>query len=133
VILRASGVIRPAHGVAELIILETYLRGFGYRHGLCVAELNDLQWSHVELTAARLHVPRVKNGSPSVHSLRGDEIRALRRFLRERGASAHVLSSERRRPLSGPTEQDHGSGGDTAVGGEKRKPRKGRLSSPAGT
>src|SRR5262249_30952285 len=47
----------------------------------------------VELTAARLHVWRVKSGSPSIYSLRGDEIRALRRLLRERGASAHVFST----------------------------------------
>jgi integrase len=50
-----------------------------YRHGLRASELCDLQWSQVELTAGRLHVRRAKNGSPSVHPMQGDEIRALRR------------------------------------------------------
>jgi type 1 fimbriae regulatory protein FimE len=34
-----------------------------YRHGLRASELCDLQWSQVELSAGRLHVRRVKNGS----------------------------------------------------------------------
>jgi type 1 fimbriae regulatory protein FimB/type 1 fimbriae regulatory protein FimE len=72
----------------------------GYRHGLRAAELCDLQWSQVELTAGRLHVRRVKNGSPSVHPLRGDEIRALRRLQREQAASPQVFSSERGGPMT---------------------------------
>src|SRR5215472_4315888 len=54
----------------------------GYRHGLRASELCDLQWSQIEL-AGRLHVRRAKNGSPSVHPMQGDEIRALRRLQRE--------------------------------------------------
>ena len=71
---------RYGHRDATMILL-------GYRHGLRAAELCDLQWSQVELTAGRLHVRRVKNGSPSVHPLRGDEIRALRRLQRDQAAS----------------------------------------------
>src|SRR5262245_55797640 len=63
----------------------------GYRHGLRACELCDLQWSQVELIAGRLHVHRAKNGSPSVHTMRGDEIRALRRLLREQEASPFVV------------------------------------------
>jgi integrase len=48
----------------------------GYRHGLRASELCDLQWSQVELATGRLHVRRAKNGSPSVHPMQGDEIRA---------------------------------------------------------
>jgi type 1 fimbriae regulatory protein FimE len=40
----------------------------GYRHGLRASELCDLQWS--QPSVGRLHVRRVKNGSPSVHPLR---------------------------------------------------------------
>ena len=40
----------------------------------------DLQWSQVELATGRLRVRRAKNGSPSVHPMQGDEIRALRRL-----------------------------------------------------
>ena len=39
-------------------------------------------WSQVELgRSAALHVRRAKNGKPSVHPLRGDEIRTLRELL----------------------------------------------------
>ena len=54
---------RYGHRDATMILL-------GYRHGLRAAELCDLQWSQVELAAGRLHVRRVKSGTPSVHPLR---------------------------------------------------------------
>jgi len=72
----------------------------GYRHGLRASELCDLQWSQVELTTGRLHVRRAKSGSPSVHPLRGDEIRALRRLQREQGPSSHVFMTERDGPMT---------------------------------
>jgi integrase len=50
-----------------------------YRHGLRASELCDLQWQQIELNAGRLHVRRSKKGTPSVHPMQGDEIRALRR------------------------------------------------------
>jgi type 1 fimbriae regulatory protein FimB/type 1 fimbriae regulatory protein FimE len=53
-----------------------------YRHGLRAAEICDLRWSQVDLDQARLHVRRVKRGTPSVHPLQGDELRALRRLKR---------------------------------------------------
>jgi integrase len=64
------------------------------------AELCDLKWQQVELDADRLHVRRVKNGSPSVHRMQGDEIRALRRLQREQEASSYVFSSERGGPMT---------------------------------
>jgi type 1 fimbriae regulatory protein FimB/type 1 fimbriae regulatory protein FimE len=73
----------------------------GYRHGLRAAELCDLQWHQVELNGGRLHVHRRKNGTPSVHTMQGGEIRALRRLQREQGASggeAFVFVSERGGP-----------------------------------
>ena len=72
----------------------------GYRHGLRASELYDLQWSQVELATGRLHVRRAKNGSPSVHPMLGDEIRALRRLQREQGASSHVFMTEREGPMT---------------------------------
>jgi integrase len=72
----------------------------GYRHGLRASELCDLQWSQVELATGRLHVRRAKNGSPSVHPLQGDEIRALRRLWRDQGASSHVFMTERHGPMT---------------------------------
>jgi len=67
---------RYGHRDATMILMA-------YRHGLRAAELVDLSWSQVDLDNARLHVRRVKNGVPSVHPLKGDEMRALRRIKRE--------------------------------------------------
>ena len=67
---------RHGHRDATMILI-------GYRHGLRASELCDLQWSQVELATGRLHVRRAKAGSPSVHPMQGDEIRALRRLQRE--------------------------------------------------
>ena len=78
-----------------------------YRHGLRPSELVDLQWSQVELDAGRLHVRRVKRGTPSVHPLQGDEIRALRRLRREQEASPFVLTSERGGPMSAKAWGNH--------------------------
>src|SRR5262249_42680149 len=75
------------HRAATMILI-------GYRHGLRASELCDLQWSQVELATGRLHVRRAKNGSPSVHPMQGDEIRALRRLQREQGPSSHVFMTE---------------------------------------
>jgi len=49
---------RYGHRDATMILI-------GYRHGLRASELCDLQWSQVDLSAGRLHVRRVKNGSPA--------------------------------------------------------------------
>ena len=42
-----------------------------YRHGLRASEVCDLQWHQVELDQGRMHVRRAKNGTPSVHPIRG--------------------------------------------------------------
>ena len=70
-----------------------------YRHGLRASELCDLQWHQVELDAGRMHVRRAKNGTSSVHPIRGDEIRALRRLRRENPTS-HVFVTERGGPFT---------------------------------
>ena len=84
---------RYGHRDATMILI-------GCRHGLRASELCDLQWHQVELGAGRLHVRRAKSGSPSVHPLRGDEIRALRRLQREQGPSSHVFMTERDGPMT---------------------------------
>ena len=51
--------------------------------------------------AATLAVRRVKNGSPSTHPIREDELRALRRLQREQDPkSPFVFSSERGAPFT---------------------------------
>jgi integrase len=72
-----------------------------YRHGLRAAELVDLRWDQIDFTTATLHVRRVKQGTPSTHPIRGDELRALRRLQREQGPkSPFVFTSERGAPFT---------------------------------
>jgi len=74
-----------------------------YRHGFRVAEVIALRWDQVELDSGRLHVSRVKEGSPSVHPIRGPELRALRRLKRDYPDSPYVFVTERRGPLTDST------------------------------
>jgi Phage integrase family len=78
---------RYGHRDATMILI-------GYR------QLCDLQWHQVEFGPGRLHVRRAKSGSPSVHPMQGDEIRALRRLQREQGPSPHVFMTERDGPMT---------------------------------
>jgi integrase len=55
----------------------------GFRHGLRVSELCDLQWSSIEFRAGTMHVRRVKGGQEATHPLLGDELRALRELKRQ--------------------------------------------------
>ena len=91
--LRAAAIKSSRYGQrdATMILLA-------FRHGLRAAELCDLQWHQVELTSGHLHVHRIKNGTPSVHPLRGEEIRALRRLQRDCKSTSHVFTTERGRP-----------------------------------
>lgn len=87
-LMKAARGGRYGHRDATLILIA-------YRHGLRAAEICDLEWSQVEFgRSASLHVRRVKNGTPSVHPLRGDELRALREL--QRGAKTpFVFETER--------------------------------------
>jgi integrase len=49
-----------------------------FRHGLRAVELVGLRWEAVDLERGELHVHRAKGGSPGIHPLGGEEIRALR-------------------------------------------------------
>src|SRR5262252_5042016 len=84
---------RYGHRDATMILVA-------YRHGLRASEVCDLQWQQIELSEGRLHVHRVKNGIPSVHPIRGDEMRALRKLRRDYPRDAHVFVSERGGPIS---------------------------------
>src|SRR5262249_8351782 len=84
---------RCGHRDATMILVA-------YRHGLRASEVCDLPWQQIELSEGRLHVHRVKNGIPSVHPIRGDEMRALRKLRRDYPKDAHVFVSERGGPIS---------------------------------
>ena len=80
---------------------DATLISIAFRHGLRATEICDLQWSQVEFgRSACLHVRRAKNGKPSVHPLRGDEIRALRELKRLFPDSAFVFATERGGPFT---------------------------------
>jgi len=84
----ARKVGRHGHRDATMILVA-------YRHGLRASEVCSLEWHQIELEQGRLHVRRAKRGTPSVHPIRGDEIRALRRLRRENASEAYVFVSER--------------------------------------
>src|SRR5262249_12010056 len=84
---------RYGHRDATMILVP-------YRHGLRASEVCDLQWQQIELSEGRRHVHRVKNGIASVHPIRGDEMRALRKLRRDHPKDAYVFVSERGGPIS---------------------------------
>ena len=67
---------RQGHRDATMILVA-------FRHGLRGAELVDLRWDQIDYAGSRLHVRRVKRGTPATHPLHGVELRALRRLQRE--------------------------------------------------
>jgi type 1 fimbriae regulatory protein FimB/type 1 fimbriae regulatory protein FimE len=93
-LIKAAKEGRWGHRDATLILVA-------FRHGLRASEICDLEWSQVEFSRlALLHVRRVKNGKPSVHPLRGDEIRALRELQRQFPDSGFVFRTERGGPFT---------------------------------
>jgi integrase len=88
---------RTPHRDATMILLTC-------RHGLRASELCSLRWDMLDLAQGRYHVTRRKNGRPSVHLLRGTEIRALRRLQREQvPQGSDVFTTERRGPMTPAT------------------------------
>jgi integrase len=70
----------------------------GFRHGLRVSELCDLQWSLIAFDTGTMYVCRVKGGQEATHPLLGDELRALRELKRQ-STSPFVFASERGGPF----------------------------------
>lgn len=71
------------HGTRNYAMLLTT-----YRHGLRVSELVDLRLSDLDMQSGRLFVRRQKRSVSTYHPIEGDELRALRAWLRERGGRA---------------------------------------------
>jgi type 1 fimbriae regulatory protein FimB len=83
------------HGVRDHAMML-----MAFRHGLRVSELIDLRLKDIDLETGRLYVRR-KKGSLSTHQpIEGDELRAIRAWLREReerddARSPYLFLSER--------------------------------------
>jgi type 1 fimbriae regulatory protein FimB/type 1 fimbriae regulatory protein FimE len=92
-LIKAAKDGRYGHRDATLILIA-------FRHGLRASEICNLEWSQVEFGRSALHVRRAKNGKPSVHPLRGDEIRALRELQRQFPDSKHLFATERGGPFT---------------------------------
>jgi len=93
-LMKAAGRVgRHGERDAALILIA-------YRHGLRVSELVSLRWDQIDLQQGLLHVARCKRGIPSVHPVRGTELRALRRLQRDYPDTAYIFVSERKAPLT---------------------------------
>jgi integrase len=94
-LIKAAKKNRWGHRDATMILVA-------YRHGLRAAETVDLRWDQIEFGRnTSIHVRRVKSGTPSVHPLSADELRALRRLQGEQEPkSPFVFSSERGTPFT---------------------------------
>jgi site-specific recombinase XerD len=67
------------HGIRNFAMML-----LAYRHGLRVSELKDTRLSDLDLNTGRFFVRRRKGSLSTNQPLGGDEIRALRRWLRRR-------------------------------------------------
>ncbi|MGA9196091.1 MAG: tyrosine-type recombinase/integrase [Pseudolabrys sp.] len=92
-LIEATNANRHGHRDATMVLVA-------YRHGLRASEICDLRWDQIDFTSATLHVHRVKNGKPSTHPVRGDELRALRKLEREASKSPFVFITERGGPFT---------------------------------
>ncbi len=92
-ITAAKSLGRYGHRDSALILLA-------YRHGLRVGELVDLKWDQFDFKRSQAHINRLKNGSPAVHPIEGDELRLLRRLQSKYPDSPFVFTSERGAPLT---------------------------------
>lgn len=95
--LLAAAKKSPRHGLRNYLIVL-----LGYRHGLRASEIADLQIGDVNLAAGRIYCRRLKGSNSNTHPMEGDEIRGLRRLIRERPSESQdfLFVSERGGPLT---------------------------------
>lgn len=84
------------HGVRNHLLLMMM-----YRHGLRVSEAITIKLSDVDLKRSRLWVRRLKNGLSVEQPIPGDELRAIKRYLKQRDDQLPWLFiSEREQPMT---------------------------------
>ena len=72
-----------------------------YRHGFRITEVLRLRLTDLDLERSRLWVPRLKGGLSTDHPIAGDELRAIKGYLKERSSPLPWLFlSERKTPLT---------------------------------
>jgi type 1 fimbriae regulatory protein FimB len=74
-----------------------------FRHGLRVSEACRLKLDQVDTKGKVMHITRLKGGFSTTHPLRGDELKAIAAWLRQRARmqpdGKTFFVSEQRRPL----------------------------------
>lgn len=87
------------HGIRDhLLVLMMF------RHGLRVSEAVTTKIKDIDLKRSRLWVRRLKSGLSVEHPIPGDELRAIKRYLKERDSRLPWLFlSERGQPMTRQT------------------------------
>lgn len=73
-----------------------------YRHALRISEVIDIRLSDIDLDSGRIYCRRLKGSVANTHPMEGDEIRAVRRWIKDRPQTAldFLFVSERGSPLT---------------------------------
>ena len=87
----------PRHGHRNFLL--TLL---AYRHALRISEVVDLRVGDIDLDSGRIYCRRLKGSVTNTHPMEGDEIRAIRKWLRDRPQTSldFLFVSERGSPLT---------------------------------
>jgi len=94
--LLIAGARRGRHGERDALLILLM-----YRHGLRVSEAVRMRIDQLHLSEARIDVRRLKRGLDVQHPLAGDELRAIKSYLRTRSDRLPWLFvSERGTPMT---------------------------------
>ena len=98
----ARALIDAAGRVGRQPLRDRVLVQLMYRHGLRCREARLARWDDFDLGEGPkvFRVQRVKSGTPSLHHLDPDEVKALRKLKAASDGAAHVFVSEQGKPLS---------------------------------
>jgi type 1 fimbriae regulatory protein FimB/type 1 fimbriae regulatory protein FimE len=84
------------HGVRDYLLIL-----IAFRHALRASEVASIRVEDIDLRRSRMWVRRLKGSLSTQQPLAGDELRALRRYLRERDSTLPWLFvSERGTPIT---------------------------------